>query len=449
MENINNQNIYSSYEAINTLTVYRYILKDSIVTRFTDLLKSALKKRLSMDIVAKAYSFFYHLIQIQESAPCPQRGNIWQDHILDLILMDENCFSLKCEADIEVENPVKELTKRDLNALKALYDFDFSSFAAFLTERLSLNKIDFPHVYTIEKEMPYPHPENYFLEKDKVKKLLSKSSDWSAHIEDIAQFYRKMGCGKFARYWGFKWIGDEKGELRGISEPDPIRLADLIGYEEQKQEVLRNTNQFIKGFGANNMLLYGDRGTGKSSTIKALLNEFGKDGLRIIEVSKDQLVYLQNIVSHLRKRPQRFIIFVDDLSFEEHETEYKYLKAILEGSLEPAPENVRIYATSNRRHLIREFHSDREKDDKKAQDTLQEKLSLADRFGLTVVYLSPSHDKYLEIVEGIAQSKGLDIDKQKLRKMAVNWELWQNQRSGRTAKQFIEDLVGKLEIKEE
>lgn len=445
MDNRHQKDIFSSYEAITTLTVYRGILKDPMVARFKDLLEAALKNRLNMDIVTKSYSFFYHLIMTKEATPGPQRGSIWQDHILDLLLMDENPFSLKCESKglAGIKVPLQGLVKKDLRALKSLYDFDFSAFEAFLIERLSLNGIAFPEIYEICEDKPCPHPENYFLERDKLKKLLMNSKDWSIHIEDLALFYHKVGCGQLGRYWGFKWSGDE---LVGISQPDPIRLSELIGYEEQKQEVLRNTTQFVKGFGANNMLLYGDRGTGKSSTIKALLHEFGKDGLRIVEVSKDQLIYLQSILSQLRQRPQRFIIFVDDLSFEEHETEYKYLKAILEGSLESAPENVKIYATSNRRHLIREFHGDEIEDEKKAQDTLQEKLSLSDRFGITVVYLSPNHDKYLEIVEGIAKNKGIEVDKEKLRKMAIQWELWQNQRSGRTAKQFIEDLIGKLEI---
>ncbi|HHY70108.1 MAG TPA: DUF815 domain-containing protein, partial [Thermoanaerobacterales bacterium] len=167
-----------------------------------------------------------------------------------------------------------------------------------------------------------------------------------------------------------------------------------------------------------------------------------EEGMRMVEVTKDQLMNLSDIIAELSDRPYRFIIFVDDLSFEEHETEYKYLKAVLEGSLESAPENVRIYATSNRRHLIREYHSDRDENEIKAQDTLQEKLSLSDRFGITVVYLSPNQEEYLNIVEGIAESKGIDIDPEKLRQMALKWELWHNRRSGRTAKQFIEDLLG-------
>lgn len=235
------------------------------------------------------------------------------------------------------------------------------------------------------------------------------------------------------------------GYLAGIPNPDPIRLENLIGYEEQRTEVVRNTQQFVKGYPANNMLLYGDRGTGKSSTIKALIHKFGVNGLRLIQVSKDSLADLPDILEVIRERPYRFIIFIDDLSFEEYETEYKYLKAVLEGNLEAKPDNVVIYATSNRRHLVKEFLSDVEKTGEiRAQDTVQEKLSLSDRFGITVIFPTPDQETYLKIVEGLAEQKKLNIEKDKLRKLALQWEIWHNERSGRTAKQFIDDLQGKL-----
>jgi predicted AAA+ superfamily ATPase len=290
-----------------------------------------------------------------------------------------------------------------------------------------------------------PFPNSYYKEKHRLKAVIGKSEDWSENIEELAMFYKKNGCGDFGRFWAFKWVTDEfGGKLAGISEPDPIRLNDLIGYEDQKRQVIENTQQFVKGCSANNILLYGDRGTGKSSTVKSLVNEFGQDGLRIVEVSKYQLVDLQEIISQLRTRPQRFIVFIDDLSFEEHETEYKYFKAILEGSVESTPRNVLIYATSNRRHLIREYFNDRDTGEVHNTDTVQEKLSLSDRFGITVMYPSPDQQKYLEIVEGLAKQRGINMDKSRLKELALKWELWQNQRSGRTAVQFINDLAGKF-----
>lgn len=440
------QMIFNAQMAAKSLVIYRNLLKDNIVKKFTRLLENALKAEQDAALISTYHDFFSSLVKKEEASEGPFVGNIWQDYLLNLIAIDENPFSLRCEerGPAGVNQHLIKLTKRDLTYLKILYDFDFFVFTSLIQEKWQ-EAIDFPIMYTTYTDASLPYPQSYFKQKQKIKILLSNSLSWDENIIDLAKFYRDNGCGKFAQYWAFKWVDTEKvGKLVGIPNPDPIRLQDLIGYEDQKNEVLRNTRQFIKGLGANNMLLYGDRGTGKSSTIKALVHEFGQEGLRMVEVTKDQLTKLSAIIQELSGRPYRFIIFVDDLSFEEHETEYKYLKAVLEGSLEPTPENVLIYATSNRRHLIREYHSDRAEDEVKAQDTLQEKLSLSDRFGITVIYLSPNQEEYLNIVEGIAKNKGIDIEPKQLRQMALKWELWHNRRSGRTAKQFIEDLLGRM-----
>ena len=440
--------IDKAYRAARSLIVYRSIINDDIVKDMVNMLITASNKSQDPAVITYYYELFSKLVE-KSNQKTPSTGNLWQNHLLDLVLNDENAFSLKCEKSAleGVDKHLKELVKRDLAFLKTLFDFDFSAFTSLIKQHIEEVE-DFPPMCVIKGSDDYPFPKTYFREKQYLKELLQKNHDWTEKIEELASFYKKVGCGKFGRYWAFKWVGNgQDGKLVGIPKPDSIRLKDLIGYEEQKKEVIRNTRQFIHGFGANNMLLYGDRGTGKSSTIKALVNEFGEEGLRIVEVTKDQLTNLSGIIAQLRDRPYRYIIFVDDLSFEEHETEYKYLKAVLEGSLEPAPENVLIYATSNRRHLIREYHSDRKEDELKAQDTLQEKLSLSDRFGITIIYLSPDQEKYLEIVEGIAKSKGINIEPEKLRQLAIKWELWHNSRSGRTAKQFIEDLLGKMAYK--
>ncbi len=441
------QQIFDTQLAANSMVIYRnLLLNDRIVKKYLKMLEITSEEKPIPDAVSAYHDFLSSLIEENKICAEPLVGNLWQDHILNLILADENPFSLRCEKIglHEIEQPLIELAERDLALLKILHDFDFAAFTSYIQEK-SAQCTDFTAMLTMKGSNSFPYPKSYYEQKQKIKILLNNSPAWNKNISDLAKFYKNTGCGKFARYWAFKWADTENGgKLVGIPEPDPILLENLIGYEEQKNEVLRNTRQFVQGFGTNNMLLYGDRGTGKSSTIKALIHEFGEDGLRMVEVTKDRLIDLSNIVAELRDRPYRFIIFVDDLSFEEHETEYKYLKAILEGSLEPAPENVLIYATSNRRHLIREFHSDRAEDEAKAQDTLQEKLSLSDRFGITVVYLSPDQEKYLDIVEGIAESKGINIEPKQLREMALKWELWHNSRSGRTAKQFVEDLLGKM-----
>lgn len=438
------QQIFDTQTTAQSLTVYRSILDDDIVRKYLDMLESIFNEEAATVTVSKSHEFISSLLKGTAAYREPLVGNLWQNHILNLILLDENPFSLRCERQElnDVEEPLRRLVEKDMAHLQILHDFDFSPIEAYIKEKAGQ---DFTIMCSMKGAASLPYPKTYYGKRQEVKILLNSSPIWDANINILAKFYNNMGCGDFAKYRAFKWVGiGEKGRLAGIPEPDPVRICDLIGYEEQKKEVLRNTRQFVKGFGANNMLLYGDRGTGKSSTIKALVHEFGEEGLRMVEVTKDQLRDLPYIVSILKKRPYRFIIFVDDLSFEEHETEYKYLKAILEGSLEPSPENVLIYATSNRRHLVREYHSDRAEDELKSQDTLQEKLSLSDRFGITVVYLSPDKEKYLEIVEGIAKSKGVDIEPNKLRELALKWELWHNSRSGRTARQFIEDLLGKM-----
>jgi predicted AAA+ superfamily ATPase len=322
---------------------------------------------------------------------------------------------------------------------------------------------------------------------------LAQAPDWGALVPELAVHYRNHGSGVFARYRAFRWIGPPAGAsaaasgvslgsapgtpeegggdggaaasrwLVPVPVPDPVRPGDLIGYEPERALLRRNTVQFLAGFPANNVLLYGDRGTGKSSSVKALLHEAGHphppapspsrgEGeswhlLRLIEVPKGRLGDFPLIVALLRGRPQRFILFVDDLSFEDTETQYKELKAVLEGGLEARPANVVVYATSNRRHLVREPFADRAAPgaaEVHARDTMQEKLSFADRFGLTITFPTPDQASYLAIVEGLARQRALPIEPAALRARALEWAAWHNGRSGRTARQFVDHLTGEL-----
>jgi predicted AAA+ superfamily ATPase len=228
-----------------------------------------------------------------------------------------------------------------------------------------------------------------------------------------------------------------------VPRPDPVRLGGLVGYEREQEPLIRNTERLLSGLPAHHALLYGLPGTGKSSTVKAILNEYAGEGLRLVEVAKEDIAGLPRVLDVLRGRGNRFVLFVDDLSFEEHEVEYKALKALLEGSIEEPPENVRLYATSNRRNLIRESFSDREDhlgDDVHARDTMQEKLSLAARFGLRVTFPAPDQRRYLEIVAGLARERGIEVPKEVLRERALLWDRWHAGRSGRTARQFVDEL---------
>jgi hypothetical protein len=237
--------------------------------------------------------------------------------------------------------------------------------------------------------------------------------------------------------------------LIGVEAVDPIRLENLVGYDEQRRPLLENIEAFVSGKPANNALLYGERGTGKSSTVKALLNAYQDRGLRLVEVMPEDLKEYHEVLKVLRGRPEKFLLFVDDLSFEENETGYKGLKAILEGTVEATPPNVIIIATSNRRHLVREFFDDRtgglQKDgDIHGADTVEEKLSLSDRFGLVVSFYSPDQDTYLKMVDSWAKAEGIKMPPAELHARALQWEKANNVRSGRTARQFINDLKGKI-----
>ncbi|MFO7295836.1 MAG: ATP-binding protein [Clostridia bacterium] len=270
-------------------------------------------------------------------------------------------------------------------------------------------------------------------------------------VKELAYHFHCNGSGMFGIFKGFRWERvDGHGRLKGIACVDPVTLDQLVGYEEQKAKLIENTEQLLRGYRANNVLLYGDKGTGKSSLVKALVHRYAEQGLRIVEVPKECLRDYYHILEQLEGRKQKFILFVDDLSFEEGEVEYKHIKALLEGGLKARPANVVVYATSNRRHLVREFHSDRsgaysgQEDEISPIDSMQEKLSLSDRFGITLTFTSPNQRTYLEMVERLAAGRGISMDAEALREEALRWEKRYNGRSGRTARQFIDYLEARL-----
>ena len=237
--------------------------------------------------------------------------------------------------------------------------------------------------------------------------------------------------------------------FRAINNMDTVMLDDLVGYEIQKKKLVDNTEAFVQGKKANNVLLFGDSGTGKSTSIKAIVNQYYKDGLRMIEIYKHQFKYLSEIIADIKNRNYRFIIYMDDLSFEEFEIEYKFLKAVIEGGVETKPENILIYATSNRRHLIKESWNDRNdqdnSNDRHHSDTVEEKLSLVNRFGVTINYSKPTQKEYFDIVEHLARRAGVTMSDEQLRLEANKWELSHGGISGRTAEQFVSYLASQEE----
>jgi predicted AAA+ superfamily ATPase len=237
--------------------------------------------------------------------------------------------------------------------------------------------------------------------------------------------------------------GEGEPQIVPILNIKHVKMSDLVGYESAKAKLIENTDAFVEGRRTNNVLLFGDAGTGKSSCIKAIANEYFDRGLRVIELYKHQFRDLNAIIAQIKQRNYRFVIYMDDLSFEDFETDYKYLKAVIEGGLEKRPENVVIYATSNRRHLIRENFSDRDDDDKTGTDTVQEKLSLSYRFGVTIYFGKPDKPQFQEIVRVLAAREGIDLPEDELLLEANKWELSHGGLSGRTAQQFIDHLLGR------
>ena len=264
-------------------------------------------------------------------------------------------------------------------------------------------------------------------------------------MDDMIQFYKDFGVGKLGLHKAFRiaHVG-ENVEIIPITNIPDVRLSDLVGYEIPKQKLIDNTKAFVEGKKANNCLLFGDAGTGKSSSIKGILNEYYDQGLRMIEVYKHQFKDLNDVIAQIKNRNYKFIIYMDDLSFEEFEIEYKYLKAVIEGGLEKKPDNVLIYATSNRRHLIRETFKDKEDRDEElhTNDTVQEKLSLVARFGVTIYFGKPDKKQFQEIVRELAKKNGIDMLDDELLLEANKWELSHGGLSGRTAQQFIDYLAG-------
>ena len=365
-------------------------------------------------------------------------GNVWKKYLAYLIAIDENAFSLSCERRKYADDKISQIALYDMEQIFKLWHFDLKT--VYPGSIVSLLDFD-------SKENSGYHGEAG--EKiDFLADNLDKAQDERSFLNTVKAYYEKYGVGEFGLYRAFRLVsksGSTSIELQYITNTERKKLTDLVGYEFQKKQLLDNTLAFLDGKSANNVLLYGDGGTGKSSSVKALLNEYSDRGLRIIEVYKHQFTSISELISKIKDRNYRFIIYLDDLSFEEFETEYKYFKAIIEGGIECRPSNVLIYATSNRRHLIKETFADRndmrkDSDEVHRSDTLAEKLSLVARFGLTILFTSPNQEEYLNIVRTLADRAGIQMDDSLLCERALQWQMRGSGKSGRTAQQFIDSL---------
>ena len=376
-------------------------------------------------------------------------GNLWHDYLTLLLVNHENAFSMASEIRGAIEGSINQLALHDFAIFKELYDFDLTV----------LDKLFHTSCCSILCNYEAPQDTGKMFNKrirDRIcdmSKTLAVAKDTNEFMADMVQFYKDFGVGKLGLHKAFRIDHDQNGRavIVPVTRIAHVQLEDLVGYEIPKQKLVENTEAFVRGRKANNCLLFGDAGTGKSSSIKGILNQYYDQGLRIIEAYKHQFQDLNEVIAQIKNRNYRFIIYMDDLSFEEFEIEYKYLKAVIEGGLEKKPDNVLIYATSNRRNLVRERATDKleiaDDNDLHSSDTVQEKLSLVYRFGVRIYFGKPDKKQFQEIVRTLAARYGVTMPEEELLLKANQWEISHGGLTGRAAQQFIDYIVGTEEEK--
>lgn len=405
---------------------------------FDCMLRIASEEFEGLDVKKTAGRIVSHILEVSEKMGF--NGNLWQDYLAYNLANDENSYSLSCERRGRMEGSINKAALLDMAVYRELFNTDLSGTDAKYGTFLSM-------LTGFENNN---EGEKYYNKRirNRIIKLaeeLSGAADDNTFLNTVCDFYKDAGVGCIGLFKAFR-VGHDDNDRPVITPVISVEhkyLKDLIGYDIQKKKITDNTEAFLAGSKANNVLLFGDSGTGKSSCIKAILNEYYDDGLRMIEIYKHQFKDLSAIINQVKDRNYKFIIYMDDLSFEEFEIEYKFLKAVIEGGLEKRPDNVLIYATSNRRHLVREKYSDKEErdDDLHTRDTVAEKLSLSARFGVSVYFGSPDKKLFNEIVKGFAQKNNIKVDENTLLMEANKWELSHGGLSGRTAEQFISYMV--------
>ena len=422
------------------LMLYKHIEESQILYDMTFLMENYDNEYYNKDdLKGLLYDVINELLELSVSHGF--WGNLWHDYLTYLLASHENAYSTSCEIVGEVEGSINAIALHDFKIFKELFEYDFSNMQTILDANilgiLWDYKGDNGHGKVFNRRI-----------RDRICELsahLSKADTAEEFKAVVTQFYKEFGVGKLGLHKAFRVEHTQEGAvIAPITKIAHVHLDDLIGYEIPKKKLIENTEAFVAGRKANNCLLYGDAGTGKSSSIKAILNQYYDQGLRMIEVYKHQFQDLNDVIAQIKNRNYKFIIYMDDLSFEEFEIEYKYLKAVIEGGLEKKPDNVLIYATSNRRHLIRETFRDKQERDQElhTNDTVQEKLSLVARFGVTIYFGKPEKKEFQEIVRQLAKRNGIEMDEKELLLEANKWELNHGGLSGRCAQQFIDYLLG-------
>lgn len=432
------------YRETSKLIIYSEVLKGSILGRLSEIFRELDDEKTPREVLrTRLYSEVRQLLELATKYGFDK--NLWHNYLTYLLITDENPFSLTCEKAEAREGTVNTFAVNDFSAIKALFDFDFSD----IESKLGVDCFTVLSNYHAISKREQIYNKNVSGKVRALSDAIENAKDGKEVFDAVTAFYRDYGVGMYGLNKAFRLEGDEETgiSMRPISNMQPVRLEDLVGYELQKKMLIENTEAFVYGRGGNNVLLYGDSGTGKSTSIKAIINKYYDDGLRMIEIYKHQFRYLSRIISEIKNRNYKFIIYMDDLSFEEQEIEYKYLKAIIEGGVETKPDNVLIYATSNRRHLIKETWKDRTDSeidgDIHRSETIEEKLSLVNRFGISIGYMKPSRNEFDKIVIELARRADISMSDEELLYEAHRWELRNGGISGRTAQQFVDYIRGK------
>ncbi|HJB16216.1 MAG TPA: ATP-binding protein [Candidatus Blautia excrementipullorum] len=431
---------------IQECVLYRGFEREEILDKMTALMDSLEREEERLE---EKKPMFYECVSglLETAGAYGFSGNLWHNYLTLLLVNHENAFSTACEIRGAVKGTINAFALHDFSIFKQLYDFDLTKFDRVFGTSCS------------QALCSYEAPEDsgkMFNKRirDRICQMsvtLARAENTEEFMKDMVQFYKDFGVGKLGLHKAFRVEHDRDGRvvIAPVTRIAHVRLEDLVGYEIPKQKLIENTEAFVQGRKANNCLLFGDAGTGKSSSIKGILNRYYEDGLRIIEIYKHQFQDLNQVIAQIKDRNYKFIIYMDDLSFEEFEIEYKYLKAVIEGGLERKPDNILIYATSNRRHLVRERAGDKlelaDEDDLHSSDTVQEKLSLVYRFGERIYFGAPDRKEFQNIVKVLAERHRIKMPEKQLLLEAGQWELSHGGLTGRTAQQFIDHLLGKGE----
>ena len=430
------------HNIVSKLLIYGDMPKDSILMELSSIIREFKGENYKKDeIITRIYHQVKRILEVSTDYGFDR--NLWHNYLTYLLITNENPFSLTCEKVGANDGRVNYFAKNDFKQFMKLFDYDFKP----MEEELGIDCFEKLQNYKAIGKTELMYNKNVSEKVQSLSLKLENAKDENEFFDYVTEFYKQYGVGMFGLNKAFRIKdGDGPLEFHAINNMDKVVLDDLVGYEIQKKKLVDNTEAFVQGRKANNCLLFGDSGTGKSTSIKAIVNEYYEQGLRMIEIYKHQFKDLSNVIAAIKNRNYKFIIYMDDLSFEDFEIEYKFLKAVIEGGVETKPENILIYATSNRRHLIKETWNDRSdvqvENGMHKSDTMEEKLSLVHRFGVTINYSKPTQKEYFEIAVELCRRLGVKLSDDEIKAEANKWELSHGGISGRTAQQFANYLAG-------